>query len=540
MPFDIAFCALRACTALALGFVSGQAEHVHEAVAAGLEAAVNGGEALTAFSEREQQVLLPTLRKAAKHLEELYAQSLRQSHSAGFRENVETAFANFPEVFARCLPSAEALAELNHDPDKVAKAVVVKAIAIQMEVFKDPHGEAHKLLTALIATTYRELREAPEFVETLAGVNWAVALGRLDRMEGEIKRQAGEAERRHRELLAANEAILASNEAIRLELARDRGVDPELLRPLFEHLGMAGLTTSHLRARAREAVAAMLARANEAPAPSNFGPEIDAIIAAARARLKQLDTAGAETILDGQIAEEEAAFRRRQIPLLTEKAAVQRLSYNHDGARATLRRVLALDADNAWAWVALGDIARRLGSTTEALAAYRAAEAADSRAGDERHLSVSYDRIGNVLVRQGTLPEALKSYRAGLEISERLAGADPGNSDWQRDLSVSYDRIGDVLVRQGTLPEALKSYRAGLEIRERLAGADPGNSDWQRDLIVSCVKIAEAAPEDAEAMLTRAWEIVTKLRGEGRLAPVDAWMPAEIERRLAEARNGRA
>ena len=73
---------------------------------------------------------------------------------------------------------------------------------------------------------------------------------------------------------------------------------------------------------------------------------------------------------------------------------------------------------------------------------------------------------------------------------ERLAGSDAGNADWQRDLSISYDRVGDVLVKQGNLPEALKSYRAGLAIAERLAGSDAGNADWQRDLSVSNIKLA--------------------------------------------------
>ena len=139
-----------------------------------------------------------------------------------------------------------------------------------------------------------------------------------------------------------------------------------------------------------------------------------------------------------------------------------------------------------------------------------------------------------MLVAQGNLPEALKSYRDGLAIRERLAKADPGNAGWQRDLSVSlrqdrrraggagqssrgaeilsrrprpfssvwrrrtratpagsaisrcrYDKIGDVLVAQGNLPAALKSYRDDLAIAERLAKADPGNAGWQRDLSVS-------------------------------------------------------
>jgi tetratricopeptide (TPR) repeat protein len=80
-------------------------------------------------------------------------------------------------------------------------------------------------------------------------------------------------------------------------------------------------------------------------------------------------------------------------------------------------------------------------------------------AGWQRDLSVSYNKIGDVLVAQGNLPEALKSYRDELAIADRLAKADPGNAGWQRDLSVSYNKLGDVLVALGNLPEALKSYR---------------------------------------------------------------------------------
>jgi hypothetical protein len=48
--------------------------------------------------------------------------------------------------------------------------------------------------------------------------------------------------------------------------------------------------------------------------------------------------------------------------------------------------------------------------------------------------------VGNVLVAQGNLPEALKSYQADLAIAERLARSDPGNVGWQRDLSVWFDQ----------------------------------------------------------------------------------------------------
>lgn len=58
----------------------------------------------------------------------------------------------------------------------------------------------------------------------------------------------------------------------------------------------------------------------------------------------------------------------------------------------------------------------------------------------------------------------------------RLINLDPGNAGWQRDLSVSYNKIGDVLVAQANLPDALKAFRDGLAIRERLARGDPGNA----------------------------------------------------------------
>ena len=98
---------------------------------------------------------------------------------------------------------------------------------------------------------------------------------------------------------------------------------------------------------------------------------------------------------------------------------------------------------------------------------------------------VSYDKVGDVLVAQGNLPEALKTYRDALAITDRLAKSDPGNAGWQRDLSVSYNKIGDVLVAQGNLPEALKPTATALAIADRLAKSDPGNAGWQRDLGVS-------------------------------------------------------
>jgi hypothetical protein len=75
--------------------------------------------------------------------------------------------------------------------------------------------------------------------------------------------------------------------------------------------------------------------------------------------------------------------------------------------------------------------------------------------------------------RQAGLAQRRPLPRASVE---RLAQTDPDNTGWQRDLSVSYNKIGDVLVAQGNLPEALQLFRDDLVIAERLAEVDPNNA----------------------------------------------------------------
>jgi len=52
----------------------------------------------------------------------------------------------------------------------------------------------------------------------------------------------------------------------------------------------------------------------------------------------------------------------------------------------------------------------------------------------------------------GQLAQARTAFGRAFAIPERFVQADASNAGWQRDLSVSYNRIGDVLVAQGNLP----------------------------------------------------------------------------------------
>ena len=92
-----------------------------------------------------------------------------------------------------------------------------------------------------------------------------------------------------------------------------------------------------------------------------------------------------------------------------------------------------------------------------------------------------HSKIGDLQFDLDDIAGALTSYRADLEIAERLAESDPDNSGWQRDLSVSYDRIGHMQYLQGERESALAIFNASLAIRERLAKIDPNNQLWQYD-----------------------------------------------------------
>ena len=147
----------------------------------------------------------------------------------------------------------------------------------------------------------------------------------------------------------------------------------------------------------------------------------------------------------------------------------------------------------------LGDVLVTQGKLQEALDAYqqslaiakRLAEQDKSNAGWQRALSVSYNKVGEVLVAQGRIQEALEAYQQDLAIAKRLAEQDKSNPVWQRDLSISYDRVGNVLVAQGRIQEALNAYQQGLNIRRRLAEQDKSNAGWQRDLSISYNKVGE-------------------------------------------------
>jgi len=97
-------------------------------------------------------------------------------------------------------------------------------------------------------------------------------------------------------------------------------------------------------------------------------------------------------------------------------------------------------------------------------------------------LAVSYTKVGDVLMTQGNLAEALKSYRDGLVVADRVAKANPGNADWQRDLAISQGRVGVLLAKQGDVAHALDMLQQGRAVVARLVQQLPTNAQLSKDL----------------------------------------------------------
>ena len=146
----------------------------------------------------------------------------------------------------------------------------------------------------------------------------------------------------------------------------------------------------------------------------------------------------------------------------------------------------------ARAYISLGDLSKALELMREAVAAGEGLVARDPTNTEwQRDLSVSHNRIGDVLLGRGDLEGALQEYRELLAIGERLAAKDPENSSWQRDMAAGHQKIGDVLALQSDLGGTRKEYRETLTICQRLAAKEPGNAEWQRNLSVSHRKLGD-------------------------------------------------
>jgi eukaryotic-like serine/threonine-protein kinase len=101
-----------------------------------------------------------------------------------------------------------------------------------------------------------------------------------------------------------------------------------------------------------------------------------------------------------------------------------------------------------------------------------------------RDLAIAHEKIGNVMIAMGNLNAALESRRKSLEIFNRLAKGDSGNVQARQSLAISYMHLGELYgdpdsPNLGQRSEAVKNYRAAIEILKALKEADPTDTKIQ-------------------------------------------------------------
>ncbi len=132
----------------------------------------------------------------------------------------------------------------------------------------------------------------------------------------------------------------------------------------------------------------------------------------------------------------------------------------------------------------------------------------------------------NAMRAAGLGQAALETAKRLVSMTETRTEAEPNRADYQRDLSVSYNKLGDLLSAQGQGETARDYYEKDLAIVERLAGAEPDRADFQADLVADLVRMGRR--EDLERALT----IADALQKRGALTAQQQGWPADLRRRL--------
>jgi len=304
-----------------------------------------------------------------------------------------------------------------------------------------------------------------------------------------------EADRKHLELLAA--------------IAQEKGFDPKFLTPLFEAAGQdPNINPEQFETAIRTAVEALRSRSNNPVQPSNDGADIDAAIRAARQKLSDLDIEGALTILRTRDNEEAAlvqARNRGRASLKCEEAAIYKRSFRYDEAITALDEATALDPEDFWALIELGDIHWEVLRKREpALAAFGRAEALAKQNGFAQDEGIALDRKGDVLAKSDPA-SARKAYEDSLAIAKVLCEGDKANSRNHRYLSVSHSKIGDILAVSDPAT-ALKHYRDSFAISKALSEGDKSNNEYLRDLSVCNNKIGNMLAKSNPAAALEAYQ----------------------------------
>ncbi len=149
----------------------------------------------------------------------------------------------------------------------------------------------------------------------------------------------------------------------------------------------------------------------------------------------------------------------------------------------------------------LGDVIQALGRLDEAQQAYRESEKLDRALINDfgktperlRDLSISMNKLGDVGQSLGRLDEAQQAYRESEKLRRALIDDFGKTPERLRDLSISMERLGDVAQSLGRLDESQQAYRESEKLHRALIDDFGKTPERLRDLSVSMNKLGDVA-----------------------------------------------
>jgi hypothetical protein len=125
----------------------------------------------------------------------------------------------------------------------------------------------------------------------------------------------------------------------------------------------------------------------------------------------------------------------------------------------------------------------------------RLAQAEPANTQWQHALAATYFRLGEVEMTAGQLAAARQAYEKALTIAERLAQAEPSNTQSQFALAGSHFRLATVARKQGNNMRAHAGFAKQLDIMVKLTALDPGNALWRKALLEGYQALLDMIPQ---------------------------------------------
>ncbi len=154
----------------------------------------------------------------------------------------------------------------------------------------------------------------------------------------------------------------------------------------------------------------------------------------------------------------------------------------------------ALRAELALTYTKMGTITDRIGSTDEAIAAYKSARGileqlvaeAPSAAEYRRELALCVNNLALLLSRSGSTADARDAYDRAIRLQEQLVAESPQAEQYQGDLARSLNNLGLLQCDTGQTEQADRSFRKAAGRQQELVAAHPDDPEHLRSLAATC------------------------------------------------------